>query len=138
MLGLYIHIPFCAAICNYCNFNRGLFDASLKTRYVDALIAEIGRAGSRAVAAHPVSNTQRGADTVYFGSLRMPASRLLGGNMALGEEPHMDVAFRGQPIVFGRDPNCEQPLNASMISFSFLVTVLGLPTTMLFTCRSCS
>jgi coproporphyrinogen III oxidase-like Fe-S oxidoreductase len=45
MLGLYVHIPFCSAICNYCNFNRGLFDAELKTRYVDALIAEIREAG---------------------------------------------------------------------------------------------
>ncbi len=30
MLGLYLHIPFCAAICNYCNFNRGLLDEALK------------------------------------------------------------------------------------------------------------
>jgi len=44
MLGLYIHIPFCSAICNYCNFNRGLFDADLKNRYVAALIQEIERA----------------------------------------------------------------------------------------------
>ena len=43
MLGLYVHIPFCSAICNYCNFNRGLFDADLKARYVDALVAEIAR-----------------------------------------------------------------------------------------------
>ena len=41
-LGLYVHIPFCSAICNYCNFNRGLFDAGQKTRYVDALVQEIG------------------------------------------------------------------------------------------------
>jgi len=40
-LGIYLHIPFCTAICNYCNFNRGLYDESLKTRYVDALIADI-------------------------------------------------------------------------------------------------
>ena len=45
MLGLYLHIPFCSAICNYCNFNRGLFDAALKARYVDALVLEIERAG---------------------------------------------------------------------------------------------
>ena len=44
MLGLYVHVPFCSAICNYCNFNRGLFDADLKVRYVDALIAEIQNA----------------------------------------------------------------------------------------------
>jgi oxygen-independent coproporphyrinogen III oxidase len=55
-LGLYVHVPFCSAICNYCNFNRGLFDAELKARYVDALVAEIERApGSLA------------ADTIYFG-----------------------------------------------------------------------
>ena len=55
-LGLYIHVPFCAAICNYCNFNRGLFDAELKTRYVTALLQEIRRAGDISP-----------ADTVFFG-----------------------------------------------------------------------
>ena len=40
-LGLYLHIPFCAHICNYCNFNRGLFDEGLKREYVDALVQEI-------------------------------------------------------------------------------------------------
>ena len=41
MLGVYVHIPFCSAICNYCNFNRGLFDAGLKDRYIAALRTEI-------------------------------------------------------------------------------------------------
>jgi oxygen-independent coproporphyrinogen-3 oxidase len=41
-LGLYIHIPFCSAICNYCNFNRGLFEPGLKDRYVRAVHREIG------------------------------------------------------------------------------------------------
>ena len=56
MLGLYVHIPFCAAICNYCNFNRGLFDAALKDRYLAALTTEIAGAGDDAP-----------ADTIYFG-----------------------------------------------------------------------
>ncbi len=56
MLGLYVHIPFCAAICNYCNFNRGLFDAALKDRYLAALAAEIRQAGDGAP-----------ADTIFFG-----------------------------------------------------------------------
>jgi oxygen-independent coproporphyrinogen-3 oxidase len=46
-LGLYLHIPFCSAICNYCNFNRGLFDAQLKKRYVEALLTEIHHCGLR-------------------------------------------------------------------------------------------
>ncbi|MEO7190639.1 MAG: radical SAM family heme chaperone HemW [Vicinamibacterales bacterium] len=56
MIGLYLHIPFCQAICSYCNFNRGLFDAGLKSRYVSALAREILGAGDG-----------QGADTVFFG-----------------------------------------------------------------------
>ncbi|HYN06838.1 MAG TPA: coproporphyrinogen-III oxidase family protein [Vicinamibacterales bacterium] len=55
-IGLYLHIPFCQAICSYCNFNRGLFDRDLKTRYVAALEREIREAGDG-----------RPADTVFFG-----------------------------------------------------------------------
>ena len=44
-LGLYVHVPFCAAICSYCNFNRGLLDEALKRRYVTALTRDIGRSG---------------------------------------------------------------------------------------------
>lgn len=56
MLGLYLHIPFCQAICGYCNFNRGLHDAALANRYVAALEREIGEAGC----GEPV-------DSVFFG-----------------------------------------------------------------------
>ena len=55
-LGLYLHIPFCESICNYCNFNRGLLDSELKTRYVDALTTEIIVIGDGAA-----------VDTIYFG-----------------------------------------------------------------------
>jgi oxygen-independent coproporphyrinogen-3 oxidase len=56
-LGLYIHIPFCSSICNYCNFNRGLYDEDLKKRYVEALTADIGR----------TAGPEEAADTIYFG-----------------------------------------------------------------------
>src|SRR4051812_12831773 len=56
-LGIYLHIPFCAAICNYCNFNRGLFEPGLKDRYVSALIREIRDA------AEPSTP----ADSIFFG-----------------------------------------------------------------------
>jgi oxygen-independent coproporphyrinogen-3 oxidase len=54
-LGLYLHIPFCQAICSYCNFNRGLLDEALRRRYVDALELEIRRSRGGA------------ADTIFFG-----------------------------------------------------------------------
>ena len=56
MLGLYLHIPFCAHICSYCNFNRGLQDPDLQRRYVRALVEEIRRAGDGST-----------ADTIFFG-----------------------------------------------------------------------
>lgn len=40
-LGLYLHIPFCASICNYCNFNRIVADESARRTYVQALVREI-------------------------------------------------------------------------------------------------
>jgi len=57
VLGLYLHVPFCSSICNYCNFNRGLVDAALARRYVRALCDEVGRTAARGAA----------ADTIYFG-----------------------------------------------------------------------
>ena len=59
MLGLYLHIPFCSAICSYCNFTRGLFESGLADRYVDALEREIRGAGA------PLAGW--GADTIFFG-----------------------------------------------------------------------
>ncbi|HET9705740.1 MAG TPA: radical SAM family heme chaperone HemW [Vicinamibacterales bacterium] len=56
--GIYLHIPFCAAICNYCNFNRGLHDDGLRRRYVEALVADI-----RQWAQTP----SIGVDTIFFG-----------------------------------------------------------------------
>jgi oxygen-independent coproporphyrinogen-3 oxidase len=56
MLGLYVHIPFCQAICSYCNFNRGLLDEPLKQEYLDALEREIAATGH----GEPV-------DTIFFG-----------------------------------------------------------------------
>lgn len=56
MLGLYLHVPFCSAICHYCNFNRGLHDEALASRYVEAIVSHVRTAG----AGEPV-------DTIYFG-----------------------------------------------------------------------
>lgn len=61
--GLYVHIPFCASICNYCNFTRGLFDPDLKRRYLGALVAEIREAPVR----WPAFLERPQPDTLYFG-----------------------------------------------------------------------
>ena len=63
MLGLYIHVPFCASICHYCNFNRGLHDDTLRRRYVRAVSGEIRGAPGR----HRWPDGATRADTIFFG-----------------------------------------------------------------------
>ena len=57
-LGIYIHIPFCEKKCNYCDFYSFCADASLKERYVIALLREISRWGDY---------LNRPADSLYLG-----------------------------------------------------------------------
>jgi oxygen-independent coproporphyrinogen-3 oxidase len=65
-LGVYVHIPFCSSICNYCNFNRGLYDEALKTEYLGALLQEIARIGASGRAGASEGAPAR-ADTIFFG-----------------------------------------------------------------------
>jgi oxygen-independent coproporphyrinogen III oxidase len=59
--GIYIHIPFCATRCHYCNFATGGYEADLAERYTAAVREEIKRAD---VSVHPA---MRRVDTIYFG-----------------------------------------------------------------------
>ncbi|MCI8304711.1 MAG: radical SAM protein [Lawsonibacter sp.] len=59
-LGLYIHIPFCRSICNFCPYCKTLYDPAVCSRYVDALIEEIHMAGGRA-------GTKKRVTSLYFG-----------------------------------------------------------------------
>ena len=40
-LGLYIHIPFCKSICNFCPYCKVRYDKDLSEKYLDALLREI-------------------------------------------------------------------------------------------------
>lgn len=58
--GLYLHIPFCAAVCPYCDFAVVKASAARRRSFVPALLAEIERVAAEA--------PSFGAfDTVYFG-----------------------------------------------------------------------
>ncbi len=103
MLGLYVHVPFCAAICNYCNFNRGLFDAALKARYVDALVSEIEQAGLKACTTRD-GRDRSPADTIYFGggtpSLLEPGDihRIIGAcRRSFDLSPSSEITLEANP-----------------------------------------
>ena len=57
MRGLYVHMPFCRAICTYCDFVKEVASPHKRARYLEALIKEIN--GVKA----ELSNVQ----TVYIG-----------------------------------------------------------------------
>lgn len=40
-LGLYVHIPFCKSICNFCPYCKVHYSAELCDKYIDYLIQEI-------------------------------------------------------------------------------------------------
>ncbi len=46
-LGLYVHIPFCKSICNFCPYCKVKYTKELCDKYIDALIREIHFVGSQ-------------------------------------------------------------------------------------------
>jgi len=50
-ISLYVHVPFCAARCPYCDFATAPATSALRHRYLDALAREIAREG--AALGHP-------------------------------------------------------------------------------------
>ncbi|MDD5542685.1 MAG: radical SAM family heme chaperone HemW [Acidobacteriia bacterium] len=61
-LGIYIHIPFCAARCFYCHFTIDLGRGAIQERYVDAVVREIRRSPEL----HEPSFS-RTVDSIYIG-----------------------------------------------------------------------
>lgn len=94
-LGLYVHIPFCASICGYCSFVRGLVDIHLKERYVAALECEIRGAGA--------DGERAPADSVYIG----------GGTPSLLEAAHVEQIIAACRDAFALAPDAEVTLEAN-------------------------
>ena len=59
-LGLYIHIPFCKSICNFCPYCKVRYDQDLCDRYLDALLREIRMVGAQ-------SPHKKRVTSLYFG-----------------------------------------------------------------------
>ncbi|MBM3771913.1 MAG: radical SAM family heme chaperone HemW [Acidimicrobiia bacterium] len=103
-LGLYVHIPFCAAICNYCNFNRGLFDANLKDSYLEALLVEIqGAPDSPGPGLPPDRRREVEVDTVFFG----------GGTPSLLTPEEVGTLLDACRTTFAISPDAEITLEAN-------------------------
>jgi oxygen-independent coproporphyrinogen-3 oxidase len=99
--GVYVHVPFCAVRCGYCDFNTyapGELAGASRAGYVEAALGEMTMAG-RAMTGDP-----RPASTVFFGggtpTLLEPATlaRLLGGvRETWGLAPGAEVTTEANP-----------------------------------------
>lgn len=95
----YVHIPFCSAICPYCDFAVVAGQDDLADRYVAAVKAEIG-----------MSEPWRDLDAVYFGG-GTPSRlhpRLLGSILDALDDHHglasgAEVSLEANPEDFGGD-----------------------------------
>ncbi len=84
--GLYLHVPFCSAICPYCDFSVLKAGVSARKRFVEHLVAEVPLAAREWAEARPF-------DTVYFGGgtpSQLPPEDLLRVVAACRE--HLKVA----------------------------------------------
>ena len=59
-LGLYIHIPFCESICDFCPYCKRMYSEALCDRYLDALLQEIHMVGCQ-------MRDKKTVTSLYFG-----------------------------------------------------------------------
>lgn len=121
-LGLYIHIPYCAALCSYCDFFRTQSGAGVPDPFVDLLLAEADLYREDP----PIA-----ADTVYFGggtpSLLSAGQlvRLLDGlRERFALEPHAEITLEANPETVGA-PGAAAWLRAGVNRLSLGVQSFG-------------
>lgn len=70
-LGLYIHIPFCKSICNFCPYCKVRYEKTLCDRYIDALLREIHMVGSQYPGRKKVTSLYFGGGTPALAAERL-------------------------------------------------------------------
>ena len=63
-LGLYVHIPFCKKICNFCPYCKTAYQEDLANAYLDALLKEIELVGERELGQ---TGEKKQVTSLYFG-----------------------------------------------------------------------
>ncbi|HZA19224.1 MAG TPA: radical SAM protein, partial [Actinomycetota bacterium] len=91
--GVYVHIPFCARRCNYCDFNTYEGLQSLYRPYVDALVRQIERCPGE----HPATTS------IFFG----------GGTPTLLDPTELGRVLEAVRARFGVTPDAEITVEAN-------------------------
>lgn len=115
-LSAYVHVPFCASRCGYCDFNTytaaelGAAPGASRADYLDAVAAEVDLARSElggrswlADGLQPSAETGRPLQTVFFG----------GGTPTLLEPDELGRLLGQLREAFGLAPGCEVTTEAN-------------------------
>ena len=70
-LGIYVHIPFCKSICNFCPYCKVRYSEELCDKYIDALIKEIHMVGSQHQGKKKVTSLYFGGGTPALAASRI-------------------------------------------------------------------
>ncbi len=70
-LGLYVHIPFCKSICDFCPYCKVRYSADLCDKYIDALIKEIHIVGGQNTEKKTVTSLYFGGGTPVLAATRI-------------------------------------------------------------------
>lgn len=94
-LGLYIHIPFCGSICEFCPYCKELYDKAKCDRYIDALLREIEQVGRQSGGKKQVTSLYFGGGTPALAAGRLgeiiaAVSRYFTITEGIGAELHPD------------------------------------------------
>lgn len=95
--GVYVHIPFCAARCDYCAFATWTDRSHLVERYLDACVLQLGRA---------VAGGVPQATSVFFGGgtpSLVPAESLMAVLDAIPRAPGSEVTVECNPETITAD-----------------------------------
>jgi len=90
--GVYVHVPFCAARCDYCAFATWTDRDGLMADYVDACLSELARASDHGELA-PATSVFVGGGTPS----RLPADELARVVEAIGRRPGAEVTVECNP-----------------------------------------
>ncbi|MGA9776626.1 MAG: radical SAM family heme chaperone HemW [Candidatus Dormiibacterota bacterium] len=93
---LYLHLPFCARRCPYCDFAIVVGDELLQDRYLDALLAELARMSASGAAPLPLQ-------TLYLG----------GGTPSLLGPSRLGRLLAAVEAGFGLETGCEVTMEAN-------------------------
>src|SRR5437867_3277156 len=94
-IGLYVHVPFCASRCPYCDFATAPATSALRARYLEVLRTEIAREG--AVLERPL------VTTAFFGG-GTPSLLEPGEIAALADAIRDGFDFQPGEVTFEANP----------------------------------